>query len=280
MGFLFRLIVLLMTSLPLRAQETTIWHDQAERVMFVSATLLDNLPIGEPRAGFHTLGISLTLSMLPEVNPTVGGKQEKVPASPVAAMPTLKGTYTFKKFKNWALAGRLYAGAVFPGAESILGINAKLTQYGFGGLALFEKNTGPLRTFFQVGIHYITTELFGSITSKDGCNLEFTDKDTSGCDFFDSTTFYSYAVMGVTHWKSKFFANLQLGVRSTDASFLITADATELKGSDISMEQGWPFATQGVVGWRWKTVQVALAELWVPNRILMPRLFGSYVFRF
>lgn len=257
----------LLTSAPCYAVVT--WEQQAERLQNVSATLLDNVPLGDPVTSHFSIEGRALVSFLPKVDPTVGGKKEKVPSSPVHAVPTLQLNSTLYSGKPLSLAGQVWGGYLMPGAESLFGIKAKLSQVAAGGAGVIGYNLGAGEVFANIGVQYAKAELTGAITA------------TNADDRFDATTLYYYVAPGYRITAVNIWFNFLIGAKRTQSEFNIKSDNTKVKLSDSLKDSSWPFASQVAVGWRHPSgFQVAASELVVPKRVTMPRVLVSYEYSF
>lgn len=241
------------------------WEEQAERLQLVSATLLDAVPFTNPVTSSFSLQIQLPLSVLPKVDPTVGGKSEKVPASPVHTVPTLKISAFVGRSNLFDLGVQLWGGYLLPGAEKIVGIKAALLELAAGGAIVPSKNIGNVSIYIAFGGQLSQSELKGGITASDAHD-EFTAKTTL---LFVSPGFYSPA--------TRTWGGLTIGQKTTESRFEIPADDTVFELTDTLSDSKFPYFIQANFGYNHPSgVQVAIGELWVPNRLLIPRLLVGY----
>jgi hypothetical protein len=241
------------------------WEEQAERLQNVSATLLDGVPFTNPVTHNFSLQIQIPLSLLPKVNPTVGAKTEKVPASPVHTIPTLKISSFVGRSPLFDLGVQLWAGFLAPGAESLVGIKASLTQKAVGGAVVPSKNLGGMNVYVSVGGQISMAELTGGITGADAHD-KFTADTTL---LFISPGFYSPSRL--------MWGSVTIGQKTTDSRFEIPSDKTTIELNDTLSDAKFAYFVQGNLGMSFQNgVQIAIAELWVPNRLLMPRMLLGY----
>lgn len=245
------------------------WEQQAERLQLVSASLLDGLPIAEPVNSRISVGIKSIVSFLPTVNPQVGAKKEKVPSSPVHAVPTLQGDWNFYANGPLKISSRIWAGYLPAGAEKLLGIKAALSEsiVGFMGEGQYDLN--PMAVFYsQMGYQYSSVKIKGAITATDAA------------DSFSATNSFVYWAPGIRIPTFNAWANLLFGRRSGSSAFSIPADNTTLTLTDTGADASFPLTTQIAAGWRHPVgIQVGIAQLWVPNRLAMPRLLLAYEYK-
>lgn len=241
------------------------WEEQAERLQKVSATLLDGVPFTNPVTNNFSLEIQIPLSVLPKVDSTVGAKSEKVPSSPVHTIPTLKFNSFVGRSNLFDLGIQMWAGYLVPGAERLVGIDAKLSQVAIGGAVVPSKNIGPFHIYLSVGGQMAKAELKGAITGSD-THDEFSTNTTL---IFLSPGFYEPSM--------RLWGNLMLGKKSTSSRFEIPSDKTVFQLEDDLSDTSLGWFVQGSLGMNFQNgIQVALAELWVPSRLLMPRLLLGY----
>lgn len=243
------------------------WQEQAERLQKVSATLLDDAPIGDPIDG--TLGIEFrsAISFLPTVSSHVGEKNEKVPSSPIHAVPTFAFNSKFFSTAFFSLGASVCGGYLVPGAERLMGIHARLSQlvYGAAFAPSFQFSWGSLFTW--MGYQVTTADLTGGITEVDASD-----------SFHVNTRLGSLAVgVQVPSWGLWF--NVMLAKKSSTSRFEIPADQTTFQFSDTLGDASPALMAQASLGYRHPSgVQIALSELRVPKRLTMPRLLLSYQF--
>lgn len=245
------------------------WEQQAERLARVSATLLDGLPISEPPNGKYGLGLKFDTSFLPKPNTTVGAKKEKVPSSPVHAVPTVKGYGLFDVSKTMKAGFHLSAGYLMPGLEGLMGVKAKLSQLAYGGGGTFLAALTPdVTVTLDAGLHMTSGEAKGAITATDA-NDTFTFK-----------TMAYYMAPGVLLPSTGLWGNVMFGMKSTEAELKIPSDDTTLKTKDGLEDAPMPVWFQIAAGWRHAPtgLSAGLAYLVVPARLYMPRMHLAYLY--
>ena len=246
------------------------WEQQAERLQNVSAALLDAMPVSVVPPNGLSAGAGLALSFLPKVNPRVGGKSEKVPASPVHAVPQIQAAFG-QDFVATTVTGRLWGGYLPAGFERVMGVDAQLTQWTVGG-AMAATLPLPLpllswmgRPAIELGLQASEARLRGAIT------------EPKAKDRFSSSGRILFAAAGLHPQTFGLHAGLLLASRKVASTFVVSSTDTELSLVDESREASLPFAVQGQLGWKFPLgVTVGAAELWVPERLAMPRLFVQY----
>jgi hypothetical protein len=238
------------------------WEQQSQRLLEISGTLLEGVPIGDPVVARFQLGLYLDASLLPKVNPTVGGKKEKVPAAPVHAVPTLGASGAFAISKTWKLTSGVSAGYLMPGAESLFGIKAKLSQWTAGGyFGVLGQFSRSFALTADLGVHLSNSTLKGGITSVEG-NDEFHSKAT-----------ILYFRPGFLMPNSGIWGNMLIGKKSTVSSLTIPEDNTKLETTD-TLKDTFPFLLQGALGYTHKSTGLVAgaALLFVPARAYFPRV--------
>ena len=246
-----------------------VWERQAERLQKVSAALLDAAPVGEPIAGALALSLGVNVSFLPSVDPTVGGKKEKVPSAPVHTVPTITRSTRAWGSGDFGLGTSLWAGYLPSGAEALFGIDAKLSQAVFGGQITPTYEGLGWGFFLPIGVQRSSAEMVGAITAK-GAN-----------DKFKSETTLIFIAPGIQIPALGLWANVLLADRRNVSQFTIPADDTDFRLRDSLGDADWPILTQVTIGYRpWPWLQVTASEQWTPARLLMPRFGVSYTYDF
>lgn len=236
------------------------WEEQAERLQNVSASLLDGAPVGEPLQN-TSAEVRAVVSFLPKVNSKIGSKSEKVPSSPVHAVPTLQ----FNAVSGRAFGVQLWGGYLPPGGEKLFGIKAKLSQWQVGGAVQGILPLQGFELFLPVGFQMGKATLTGPITAADS------DDD------FVSTTRFLYLAPGVRFPALNVWAGVLVANKNTKSEFKISSEGTNLSLIDMLSDSSFPYVTQASVGWFHASgVQLAVSELFVPKRVTMPRLLVSY----
>jgi hypothetical protein len=244
------------------------WEQQAERLQNVSAALLDSMPVSILPPNGLSVGAWGALSFLPEVNPRVGGKSEKVPSSPVHAVPQLQLAYG-QSLAVVSVTGRLWAGYLPPGLEGLMGIDAELSQWTVGGAvgSTLPLPTPPFigRPALELGLQTSGAKLTGAIT------------EPKAKDKFTSSGRILYMSLGLQPKDFGLHAALVVATRKVDSTFVVSSSRTELSLVDELEDASFPMVLQGQLGWRFPLgITAGVAQLWVPSRLAMPRLFASY----
>lgn len=267
--YLFCLTPLFTTSLD--AHAAAWWYEQAERLQNVSATLLDGPPLSEPVPTTPFLAARVATSLLPKPSSKVGDKEEKVPSAPLHAVPTLVAGRPFISSKRYGLVGTAWAGYLpLPvSIAKIMGINASLKQYTLGVSLenMFRLNQMILTT--SAGYQYGNANLSGAITSSDAH------------DTFDTSTSLIHFSQGIQGRTIPLWANLMFLLRRGKSKFNISLEQTEFVRTDTMSDAQIPLATQVTVGSSFgKSLQIAVSEYIVPDRLIMPRVSFVYQYRF
>jgi hypothetical protein len=254
------------------AKEVT-WEVQAERLQNVSAALLDNLPVGEPVSAQFAIGLGTQISFLPKPSPRIGGKSEKVPSSPVHAVPTV--TLSGLPFLNVGSWGRFFgvqgwAGFLPPGGEKLFGVKAKLTQYSLGAAVLGAfPVTSTFYVYSPLGFQYNNIDVEGAITASDAN------------DSFKAKTSVFYIAPGIRYVPWKIWANVFLGKKTTRSEFKIPKDDTLFDIKDDLSDTPFPVITQLSVGTDLPyNFSANLSYEIMVERLTMPRLGLSYQYSF
>lgn len=245
--------------------EGVTWEQQAERLQNVSAALLDGVPFSFVMPGGFYVSAGGAFSLLPEVNPRVGGKTEQVPSSPVHGIPTLQLSYGLD-LTAARVGTRLWAGYLPPGAEGLFGVEAELNQWSVGGAvsAGFAFPLPPLigAPAIELGWQRSVASVRGAITEK------------HAHDKFDTETQIFFLSLGLHPSTIGLHAAVLFGMKETQSTFEIPSDSTKLALTDTLSDTAFPLLSQVQLGWRMPPgITVGLAELWVPERLAMPRVF-------
>ena len=256
------------TLLPGVTHAGVTWDQQATRLQAVSASYLDAAPVGEPLR--HAAGLSVAVeaktivSLLPQADTTIGGKTEDVPTSPVHLLPMLQLDLLSGPVAERFQLGAQVWGAFKPaGGESLLGVDAHLSQWALGLAVVPTCALGAFDLYGSVGYQYTSATVTGAITAR------------GSRDRLRVTTPIVWAAPGLRLRSLGVFTTVLLGRKSTDSTFRVEADQTRLEVSDT------PVLGEVVAGWQAPFgLQVGAAELLVRERLYMPRLLLSYAYAF
>lgn len=253
------------------ARAASWWYEQAERLQLVSAALLDGAPIAEPVPLTTFLEARMLTGLLPKPDPTVGGKQEKVPAAPLHTIPTFVAGMPITKSKRFSLMGTGWGGYLLlpSSVAKIMGVQASLSQYIAGASleAYFRLNSINLIT--SVGGQFGSYGLEGGITAEDGE------------DSFKGSLTTLYLSQGLQARKIPLWANAMLLMRRGTSTFKVGKEKTVFTRDDTMADAPLPLAAQFTVGYTlFNSVQIAASEYMVPNRLIMPRLSVAYQYAF
>ena len=247
---------------------TVTWEQQAERLQNVSAALLDAMPISAIPPNGLSLGVWTAVSFLPELNTRVGGKSEKVPSSPVHAVPEFQVAFG-QSVGVTSVAGRFWAGYLPPGVEGLLGLDAKLSQWTVGGAigATLPIPTPPLLGVpaVELGVQVSGAKLTGAIT------------EPKADDEFESAGRLLFVAAGLHPRTFGLHAVLVCASRKTESTFVVSSSQTKLDLVDELRDASIPLVLQGQLGWKFPLgITTGAAYVWVPDRVAMPRLFAAY----
>lgn len=245
------------------------WEQQAERLQVVSASLLDAVPVTVlPPKSLH-LGVSSVLSLLPEVNPRVGGKSEKVPSSPVHTVPMIQLGYGLGLSALAQGTARVWGGYLPSGLEGVFGVKAELSQWAVGaalgvkmglGLPPFVGDLGA-----EMGMQLTSASLSGAITEPEAN------------DEFETDSRILFLALGLHPEHMGLHAAFLVASKQTTSRFVVSSSRTELEVTDKLSDASPPLVMQAQIGAKLPFgLTLGFAELWVPERLLMPRLFGQF----
>jgi len=254
-----------------RAESASWWYEQAERLQLVSASLLDGAPVAEPAPTSTFIEARLLTSLLPKTDPTVGAKQEKVPAAPLHTVPTFVAGMPITTSGRFTLVGTGWAGYLLlpESIASLMGVNATLSQYIAGASleSFFRLNTINLIT--SVGGQFGSYDLEGAITADDGE------------DSFKGSLTTLYLSQGVQARKIPLWANAMILMRRGTSTFKVGKEKTEFIRADTMADAPLPLAAQITVGYTlFDSVHLSASEYMVPNRAILPRVGVSYQYVF
>jgi hypothetical protein len=249
--------------------KAVLWETQADRLQMVSAALLDGMPVLSPaqKAGL-SLRVFADTSFLPKTNPKIGAKSEKVPSSPVHAVPSLEAAGHFK-LGNFGLGAKIYGGYLPGLPQAVTQLKAKINQSSYGG---FLEGSyliwAPWEVFGALGGHWTKANAKGPIASKEGD------------DVFDVKTQIAMFGGGIVNQSWGIYTSYMAALRKSRSEFKIVEDVTDLTLDDNMKDAKVPFASQFSVGWvpNQLPYSVSLSFLYVPSRLFMPRLSLSYAF--
>ncbi|MEY2988007.1 MAG: hypothetical protein RJB13_1528 [Pseudomonadota bacterium] len=261
------LAAVLIGLVTLRAEAASWWYEQAERLQLVSASLLDGAPIAEPVPTTTFIEARLLTSLLPKPDPTVGAKQEKVPAAPLHTIPTFVAGFPFTSSGRFTLVGTGWGGYLLlpKSIASTMGVKATLNQYIAGA---------SLESFFRLNSINLITSVGGQFGSYD---LEGAITADDGEDSFSGSLTSFYLSQGVQARKIPLWANMMLLVRRGKSTFKVGKEKTVFIRSDTMADADLPLAAQITVGYTlFESLQLAASEYMVPNRSIMPRVSMAY----
>ena len=247
------------------------WYEQAERLQHVSATLLDGPPVSEPVPRLPYAEIRMSTSLLPKVNPKVGSKEEKVPAAPVHAVPTIALGLPLPSWGRYTLVPTAWVGYL-PLPQSVakkIGVDASLRQFIAGGSIENVVQLPKVKLTTSIGGQQGTARLEGAITAAEA-------KDS-----FDAKTTLIYVSQGIQGARVPIWVNGMLIYRKVQSKFFISAEQTEFIREDKMDDATVPLAAQVTLGLTLKkSFHFAVSEYMVPNRLIMPRVSLAYQFAF
>jgi hypothetical protein len=229
------------------------WQQQAERLQKISTALTESIPVSTP-VGDKKFDAFLDLSLLPKVNSQVGSKIEETDKPPIHGIPSLRWNHHFHE----RFATRLWIGAL-PSFLAAPLTDHTVNQYlmGIEGQAKFLSHF-----FASFGYQLSVSSIKGSITAEDHV------------DEVDSIAGIIYSGVGQnTNWG---FWSVNVGARRNDSEFYIEEDETTYKFSDQLEDSSLPLFTQATIGTSYKSFTLALSQLYVPRRLMMPKLSLIY----
>ena len=239
---------------------TTTWELQAERLQLVSATLLDNIPIAEMPMGDGNIMVKSNVSLLPKLNNTVGAKNEKVPSSPVHGVPTLQVDLCPVKGAILTAGIRAWGGYLPPGSEKAVGLKAVISEKSFGAGFIARFKTGIIEPGFEAGAQRSISKVDGAITS------------VGAKDQFRADTLIGYGAIGFRVPAIRMWANILSAARTSISTFSIPEDGTFF----TLIDNHGKIAFQGAGGFDLPLgLNVGVAQLYVPERLAMLRVFGG-----
>lgn len=244
-------IVFIFFSLPVFSKVT--WQQQAERLQKISMTMTESTPVTTP-VSESQFDMFTDLAILPKLNSTVGSKKEDTKTPPVHSVPSFR----WNKKINENFFSRIWVGAL-PSFIAGLVTEHRVNQYLIGV-------EGQMKTdysfYFNLGYQLSSSQVEGEITAK-GYN-----------DKIKSTAGIIYG--GVGQDLSLAFWGVNLGARRNDSEFYIEEDDTTFKFSDQQEDVSIPLFYQATVGKRYNAFTFAFTQLYVPRRILMPKISLIY----
>jgi len=229
------------------------WQQQAERLQKVSMALTEAIPVSTPIRN-NSFDLYSEISILPKPSSTVGAKTEDTKTPPVHAAPSLRYNRNFTS----SFSARAWLGILPP---FLAGLVSEHTIFQIlGGVEGQFKL--PHGFYLPVGYQLSSSKVEGEITAV---GSEDRLKSMAGIA-------YTGLGQGFEQW----FWSFTFGARRNDSEFYIQEDATEFKFSDQLEENSIPLFYQGNMGLYYKSFTVAFSQLYIPNRLLMPKVTFSY----
>lgn len=262
------LSAILLLACASEARAVEVWKLQVERLQLVSGALLDAPPALEPSFQKRVVGARAVVSFLPEVNPKVGTKTEKVPSPPVHSIPSVFYYQDFLDSGGATLGARAWVGYLPAFAAKLAGVDgADVSQLGFGAalhsdLMKFSA-LGGMSLSTALAYQFANGKLSGQVASK------------AGGDTFDVKTQLAMASLGAKFNSIQAFAGAQIIYRKSASAFYIAQEENNVELEDAGL--GYQLVASKLFPYG---IQVGLTELIVPERLYMPRLLLSYQYAF
>lgn len=229
--------------------EAITWEEQAERLQLIGASLVESLAVAEPAEEGWSLKISGSIP--PTVNSVVGSKEESFPVPPVQAVPTVDWLF----FSRGIFRSKVSLGILPPYAEKLVGMDARVYEI----LAGLETQWRPWESgfYFPLGFQWILAEVKGQLASA------------LGDDRLDVRAYSLYSGIG---WDkdSNWWGTVLAIYRRNKNTFTIAEDNTRL--SFVDKKVGY----QAMLGRKLGNFRLGLGLLYIPDRLMMPRIFASY----
>jgi hypothetical protein len=250
-----------------RAAHAVTWDQQAERLQLVSASLLDTAPVLTPTQAPYVLSGKSTVSVLPKMNATVGGKSEQPPQPPAHAVPTAEVTLNQNVLSGVTASIRGWGGYLPGAAAGATGMSAACEESLLGAsVGTWFDLRGAGKAGVEVARQSSHTEVTGGIT------------ETTAKDRFDvKTNLTSVAVTYAPDLLSGSWVQVQRIARDVRTVFEIPGDGTVFRLHDQSSLTSSKAATQIAGGYEFKNhISIAAAYIHVPERVSMPRMTVGY----
>ena len=236
------------------------WEQQAERLQLVNASLLESWQFGEyPLDDTRYITTKSVISLLPEINTTVGGKTEKSVAPTFHGLPTLEANYRFSK----SIVGHAWVGYLPSGLESIANMDGTFSQSLYGAGITYTRGRN---WFFPLSFQWTKADYDGNISSSTSTVI----------DSFSIDAFMYSAGVGYFFEKYNIWTNFLVGRKINKSIYKIQEDQTTVSLRDTMSDSTLGMTYQASIGYRGKRWQFAIGELYQPNRILISKFLVSY----
>lgn len=258
--------------------QAEVWKLQTERLLQVSGSLLDDVPTGVS-IDEHSIAIDVggAVTIIPDIDPTVGSKQEGIPNAPIHFVPKaalsvgskdiLAGN-TLLSLRGWlgflpSQASRLVVGQGVDFQQRTAGIELSVVEKN----PRFAQNLRlGVKSYFQTN----EAELSGHFSTSAAIGPK---------DSFQVSNTQAGLALFLHHKTTGLFSEVLGLVRSSEIHFFISED-----NNSIKLQDGYNPATneladgaaggQVSLGWSlYDGVQLGMAQLYLPQRIAAPRFF-------
>lgn len=248
------------------------FEDQAARLQNVNASLFDLYPKPTVPVPGYDLGAQLDFTFLPEIDGKVGSKEEKIPKAPLHLIPKAVLGAGMRTDSDILLAGRIWAGVLPPGGESLLGLDASLFHYLTGGEVVAGFPAGASSdALLSIIAQYSAAEVEGRIASKEGK------------DKFETNSVLVGIGVGARHRideNLQVIADLRVYKKSTESTFTIEEDKTSVRlKDDLSNDASFGFPLTGSLGVRFRADwSLVYTQVVVPDRVVLPSITLTWHF--
>lgn len=251
-----------MVVTPVIAHSSVRWDDQAQRLQFINATLLESWQMGEYPLPYKLyFNLKSVISILPKVNGQVGGKSEKSTAPAFHAIPTLQLNYQVFQPLVW----QLWGGYLPHGLEAVANINGEFSQSLIGTAIIYKIDDN---WFTPIGVQWSHAQYEGNISSTNP-----NDKDS-----FSSMAWLYYTGVGYSFNEKHLWTTFIVGKKSNKSEYKIKEDLSDVRLEDTlsDSESNLGVTLQASVGYNHDLWQFGIGEIYVPERVLMTKLLVSY----
>lgn len=258
--------------------QAEVWKLQTERLLQVSGSLLDAVPAGAS-IDQHPISIDFggAVTFIPEIDPTVGSKQEGIPSAPVHFVPTLALSLT---------SSRLISGNISYSLRGWMGsLPSKVSRFAVGSQVSFHQRTSGIEfAVFEKKPSLVDTLRLGVKSYIQAAEAELsghfsTSVSSDQKDSFKSSNIHAGLSLFIRHDSTRIFSELLGIIRSSEVNFFIAEDSNSILVRDGYKSDTNEFsrgATGGQFSLGWNPiagVQVGVAQLYLPQRIAAPRFF-------
>ncbi len=243
--------------------DSNISEAKLKRLINISATYFDLPPFGEPAWGNRSIEPRFLFSFLPSIEELDLSKD----MPPVHAIPSLNLNHRLTYGERWALRGSSVMAAVIPGSEKLIGVKSTPRQWLFNLGTTLEWRFNDFDAYAQLQAQYVNTIVSGVEHPLPSTIL--------------TTSKVTFATIGARSSRLPFWGSFSIGAKQTHIE-ISTQNRTILHYTDSLGDSPFPFIAEVAMGWWQKdwNLHVGIGEVFIPERLYMPRIFVGYLYEF